>query len=366
MTGRAGKHSAAVGNASSNRDVLRAIGVLVVFFFHLGVAMHPSAIFMVWGIDLDPFGRAALLLFFVHTSFVLMQSMERTERAGGNIVRSFFVRRSLRIYPLSIVCVLGVLLLHIPRSFRSGPFQFPSWGGLIANLLLYQNLTNSASITLPLWTLPYEVQMYALLPLVYLTIRLDRSVRGAVAWFAFATVSAPSAYFLLSSNRAGYVLQFFPAFMAGVVAYKLTSRGPMKRWPSWCWPLFIVGLMGLYGAAITVQHVPIWVFSYRGFFTAGIASLILGGMLPRFNHATNPVFVFITRWIAQHSYGIYLTHMSVMWISFVTLARLAMPIRWLIFVFLSVTVPIACFQLIENPLMQLGRKLSRPVQVSSR
>jgi peptidoglycan/LPS O-acetylase OafA/YrhL len=89
-------------------------------------------------------------------------------------------------------------------------------------------------------------------------------------------------------------------------------------------------------------------------------------MLPRFDHATNPAVMAVTRWIAQHSYGIYLTHMSVMWISFVGLATLPAPLRWLIFVFLSVMTPIACLQLVENPMIKLGKKLTHPAQESVR
>lgn len=351
-------------NESSNLDVLRAIGVVVVFCFHLALALGgpPGYTFTLFGVDPDPFGRPAVFLFFAHTSFVLMQSLERLATAGDRLVSTFFIRRVFRIYPLSIVIVLAILALHIPRSFHSGPFVFPGWSTVVSNLLLCQNLTTSASISLPMWTLPFEVQMYALLPFVYLSLRRSRSVRGAMLWYIGATLAAPAA--ALVSYRAAHVLQFFPCFIAGVVAYKLSGQRPARRWPSWCWPIFIVLLMALYGIAVTLQHVSIWSFGLRDFLSAGLTTLILGLMLPRFKYATNPVWVYVTTWIAKHSYGIYLTHMSVMWISFVALASRAAPLRWLVFVTLSLALPAACQRWIENPMIQLGRKLTHRERAS--
>jgi peptidoglycan/LPS O-acetylase OafA/YrhL len=351
---------ASAKSQSSNLDILRAIAVSTVFLFHLALGLGRAAghdeAWMGHGFDPEPIGRSAVLLFFVHTSFVLMQSLERSEIAGDRIAISFFIRRAFRIYPLSIVCVLAILALRIPHSFYSNSFEFPTWRALIANLLLFQNATKDPSVTVPLWSLPYEVQMYALLPLVYLTVRLTRSAAGAVLCFVGSALAAPAAFMV--SYRAAYLTQFLPCFMAGAVAYRLTARHPTKRWPSWCWPISIVGLMALYIVAINVQHISIWAFSNRGCFIAGGICLILGCALPRFKHATNPVLVRVSKSIAKYSYGIYLTHMSVIWFSFIRLQGIAAPLRWLIFLLLSVSVPIALFHIVENPLIAVGRKLS--------
>ena len=70
----------------------------------------------------------------------------------------------MRIYPLSIVAVLSVSCMAI---LSGGIFDFRV---VIANLLLIQNITDSPSIPATLWSLPYEVQMYLILPFFFLMI----------------------------------------------------------------------------------------------------------------------------------------------------------------------------------------------------
>jgi peptidoglycan/LPS O-acetylase OafA/YrhL len=161
------------------------------------------------------------------------------------------------------------------------------------------------------------------------------------------------------SPRAGYVLQFFPAFMGGIVAYKLTKGQVVNRWPAWSWPLFIVVMIMLYGTSVTLAHVSIWSYSRRGYLAVGVISLGLGSMLPRFQHATNRVGMAIAKALAKYSYGIYLTHLSAMWFTMIFLRGKVHPvIQWSILAILAVTLPVACFHFVERPMMKLGRKLT--------
>ena len=101
-----------------------------------------------------------MLIFFVHTSLVLMLSMQRMKKFNGmGLVWTFYVRRFFRIYPLSIVTVVLVFWLGIPEQALA-VFQSPSRLDWLSNLLLIQNLSRSRSAIAPLWSLPWEVQMY--------------------------------------------------------------------------------------------------------------------------------------------------------------------------------------------------------------
>ena len=59
-----------------------------------------------------------MLLFFVHTSLVLMYSMQRSPLRGGALFRDFYIRRFFRIYPLSILTVLAAVALHLHADGR--------------------------------------------------------------------------------------------------------------------------------------------------------------------------------------------------------------------------------------------------------
>src|ERR1017187_9066946 len=60
----------------------------------------------------DGIGIFGVLLFFVHTSLVLMYSMRRSHLTGFALVKDFYIRRFFRIYPLSILAVLMAVALH--------------------------------------------------------------------------------------------------------------------------------------------------------------------------------------------------------------------------------------------------------------
>ena len=79
-----------MGNGSANLDLLRSIAVLLVVAQHLCRRMHVDHIGWVATTSLGLFG---VLLFFVHTSLVLMLSMQRSGLTGVPLVRNFYVRR---------------------------------------------------------------------------------------------------------------------------------------------------------------------------------------------------------------------------------------------------------------------------------
>src|SRR4030095_13313297 len=91
---------------SANLDLLRAIAVLA-------VVAHHALQFV--GFEGGP-GRFGVLIFFVHTCLVLLISLERLDDGRPGLIRSFYMRRAFRIYPLSIACVALVLLFHIPSG----------------------------------------------------------------------------------------------------------------------------------------------------------------------------------------------------------------------------------------------------------
>src|SRR5215470_9199196 len=87
---------------SANLDVLRSTAVLLVLFEHVMYALMvyaplPETILKY----ILPMGRLGVILFFFHTSLVLMMSMKRISGARRSIfVLEFYIRRAFRIYPL--------------------------------------------------------------------------------------------------------------------------------------------------------------------------------------------------------------------------------------------------------------------------
>ncbi len=169
-----------------NLDLLRSCAVLLVACSHF----VPTC--LRWSDH--GMGRLGVMVFFVHTCLVLMMSMERGLVAELPSIRTFYLRRAFRIYPLSILTVLAVTCLHIPVD-PFCPFQHPSGVELLSNLGLIQNLTRARSLVGPLWSLPWEVQMYFALPFVFLLVS-----RGTASpcWVPLLRLSSP----LMSSASA--------------------------------------------------------------------------------------------------------------------------------------------------------------------
>ena len=120
-----------------------------------------------------------MLIFFVHTSLVLLLSLKR-QMGMPRLELRFYIQRVFRIYPLSILCVLVSLWFQI--AWPDPIFSPRSGVSIAANLLLVQNfLREPLSISAPLWSLPFEVQMYAVLRAIFLLLR-RRGMSGAVSW----------------------------------------------------------------------------------------------------------------------------------------------------------------------------------------
>jgi peptidoglycan/LPS O-acetylase OafA/YrhL len=127
---------------SVNLDLLRSVAVTLVLLAHVirvfNATGNPFVQF--WGIqNLGTFG---VLMFFIHTSLVLMMSLDRLASTRTAVIPRFYVRRMFRIYPLSVVTVAAVLLLRIPADFEP-VYSAPGVKAVWSNLFLVQNISQA-------------------------------------------------------------------------------------------------------------------------------------------------------------------------------------------------------------------------------
>jgi peptidoglycan/LPS O-acetylase OafA/YrhL len=333
------------GTESRNLDLLRAFAVLSVFGAHLSLTLiHLGHIRVAdqafWDTELSEVGLTGVLIFFVHTALVLMRSLDRT--GPRRMVLNFYIRRMFRIYPLSIACIAAVLLFQIPQ-FPDG--QYAPWNlkEISSNLLLIQNITRQRDIILPLWTLPREVQMYLILPFIYLLLkRFSSSIVVLILWFAFfaAVPPFPSLYPVLSC---------FPSFMGGVFAYQL-AKERVFRIPSVLWPAIIAVL---FGAHIWSKQT---IFGdYRMDY---VMCMLLGLLIPNVVDLHESWLTRTSRTIAKYSYGIYLCHDPILWVAFTKLASFPGAVQLTVLVLLMVAIPVTLHHFLEAPMIETGRRLA--------
>ncbi|MFZ0480916.1 MAG: acyltransferase [Terriglobales bacterium] len=333
---------------SANLDLLRAIAVVLVLAQHLARRSYVET--FAW-MPTSSWGLFGVLLFFVHTCLVLMYSMERSHLTGSALFRNFVIRRVFRIYPLSIVAVLTALALHLDtdingiRGLSHG--HFPGLVTASSNLLLIQNLTDVKSIPNVLWSLPFELQMYAFLPFLFLWIGRNsfRSQRMAWPLLALWIVSVGVALAQPHIPHIGRlsILLFLPNFLAGVIAYALPHR---PRIASSLWPVFILVL----AVAFAIRPV---------FSTGWFLCLVLGSMIPKFREIQSPWLRWISHRIATYSYGIYLSHQFAIWAAFGVLAAHSLAVKIPVLVAMLVALPILLYRSIEKPMIGVGVRLAR-------
>lgn len=295
---------------------------------------------------LEAIGRFGVILFFVHTSLVLMCSMERSRHEPAFAVR-FYVRRIFRIYPLAVAAVLCSYLCHIPPNAWSRlDFKPISLMQLMSNLFLVQNVTQQKPILTVLWSLPLEVQMYVVLPFLFIMVEaLDWRRRLGMSFIA-AGIAA-----MLVWNFTGRLnlFAFIPCFLSGVLAYK-RMRHP-RILPGWGWPLLVlIMLVGLAVFPLYQRHFlkPI------GILLEWSAAAILGFSWPMFREVSSKTVTVLAHQIAKYSYGIYLTHTYAMYLVFIHLKMSAVPGIALSFI-CTVVLSIAGYYLIEEPMINVGK-----------
>ena len=328
---------------SVNLDLLRAVAVSSVFFAHLAATLHHRSF--------GSLGRFGVIIFFVHTSFVLMASLQRLEttaESNTSLVLAFWLRRFFRIYPLSILCVLLVALFHIP----SDPGQIYAWIGIkdfLSNLALTQNLTYSSDILSPLWSLPLEVQMYVMLPFAYFAIRGNRHYRSIALWVLSVLLALTVPHISWRLN----VFLYAPCFTSGILAFDLIrSRQWNWKLPAWVWPLAILAIIALFGPH---DNISLGSKMYR----AWALSLLLAVLYANTHEGQpNPIHQ-VFHWIAEHSYGIYLSHIVVFWVVFYPMAQLSLWIRIPTLILGALGIPALLYVAIEKPLILVGSHIAR-------
>jgi peptidoglycan/LPS O-acetylase OafA/YrhL len=319
---------------STNLDFLRAAAVLCVVVCH---AVSWAGIY-----DLPALGRFGVVLFFVHTACVLMQSMERLEGSalsGWQLLFSFGIRRAFRIYPLCMTVILLIAFAHLPVD-PTAPYASISAAELFSNVALANHFTGERYLLNVLWSLPVELEMYCLLPFFYLAVKRWGLRSLAVAYALFVWASFHVTWY---PGRASIVV-FGPCFLSGILAYRLAPR--LGKLPGWVFPAVGACLIAVFcrpGDAIPVdaRMVRAWVCcGVLGFAIAGTKQL-------RRSWLTEGC-----QGIAKYSYGIYLTHpLALPLAALVAVPLWARPVATTV---IGMGLPVLLYHAIEHPMIRVG------------
>ena len=337
---------------SPNLDLLRSVAVLLVVISHTPLIQDSMAAYPA---SIGALGLLGVVIFFVHTSLVLMLSLERQTLAFGAKRRAiiFFIRRTFRIYPLSIAVVLTLTLIVMAFG------QHPYIGTTLSNLFLIQNLTGSTSIPGPLWSLPFEIQMYTVIPLLFtFAQKAERKASTLIGAMWCLSVLAILGAWRLGANY--HLIKYIPCFLPGILAYTRQYRKPRLH------PMILF----LYVAPMAVLLPWMVAHGMKPNMLVWPICLVLGLLIPECREVTEPHLKAIGKIIARYSYGIYLVHAPCLDLCFHHLKGVSPWLQYSAFLIAMTFLAFAVYHLIEKPFMAMGSRLvdlchGEPVSVGS-
>ena len=209
-----------------NLDFVRSVAVISVVVEHTLLALN---IRRIGPYDLSYLGVLGVLVFFVLTALVLMWSLERKPHT-----LDFYIRRFFRIYPLAWAVILVALIFHAPTGgteLQFFAYADPTWKQVIGQSMLIR--FSHHMLVGVMWSLPYEVEMYLLLPAVYFFVRKNFSLWPLLLIWCLILWNA----LVVPSDRHNFAVAM-GYFLPGVMAYVGFGRWK-PRLPGWMLSLFL-------------------------------------------------------------------------------------------------------------------------------
>ncbi|GAB2959159.1 acyltransferase [Streptomyces pseudoechinosporeus] len=181
-------------------DALRGIAALIVVFDHSSYAFMPE-----FRQELMPefnTSRYGIMVFFLVSGYIIPASLERR-----GCVRTFWIGRAFRIYPLCAAVVTAVLALNLIgiAEIRTDFGGQSATTVALAHITLLQELLGTPNLLLVLWTLSYEMAFYLLVVALFTIRRHQRSAAVAVTLAPLAAVSVTAGATLPASALSGTI-----------------------------------------------------------------------------------------------------------------------------------------------------------------
>jgi peptidoglycan/LPS O-acetylase OafA/YrhL len=342
-------------------DGLRALSVLLVVSVH----MYDAAQMWHWLC-----GGLGVTIFFLLSGYLITSlALREEDRRGSVSLGAFYVRRSLRIFPL-YYCVLGlyaVLLLglgvspHLAPAFREA---LPAYLLYFQEVPFYRHLVGG--VDLPFfhsWSLGIEEKFYLVWPLLAFVLWRGRPGRrrraAALVTAAFALGPVVLALAVPELRLLGRCLSSYAPILAGCLLALLLHEG------RWFARLHWLGRQtALTGTLFAAAHfsrpwlpecpAPFgWDVVYWLAGAAFLTSVLLGdGPVQRLLRSRGLVFV------GKLSYGIYLIHIFGIAAAHRLVPAGGVP-AYVLACLLSTAAAWVLSLVIERPCIELGRRWSR-------
>lgn len=287
----------------SDIEGLRAVAVLAVVFFHLGVAPVQGGFV---GVD----------VFFVISGYLITRIISTSKAGGPFSLGQFYMRRVRRLAPalfvVLLVTVLAAALLMAPphleqfgRSLIAAPLFLSNF--VFASERGYFDIDAFLKPALHTWSLGVEGQFYALWPLLLAAILKPARLRDRMAVFAALFAGSLAIDLLFTAQRSPAAFYLLPGrlfeFMFGAGVYLAAARIVLR--PAFREAVFVAGLALILASAVIFSHETDWPGWAVLMPCAGSALVILTGEKAR---AAAVLRAAPVAFVGRISYSVYLVH----------------------------------------------------------
>jgi peptidoglycan/LPS O-acetylase OafA/YrhL len=305
------------------------------------------------------------LFFFLSAYLITTLLIMEAEKTGTVHIRSFYIRRALRIWPLyfTYLFILLVLGYFVPFSRLSHGEAF-SLFGFYENWYKIRHATETAALAGMLWSISIEEQFYVLSPLAGRVLKRSGMFILAVVAFAFACLVLW--WFQAHGEFRDGVLRFNTfvqmIFLIGGVLTALVIYKRSIQIPFVLRPLMVVAGLG----AWLIGFLKFGEVSSQATFSTSqpllsYLAVFVGVLLIFF-----AFFGLEAKWIPRQaiylgkiSYGLYIWHIIAIWIVELVLGGIAPSIALpVIALIATVVIAWASYRWLEKPFLALKERFT--------
>ena len=226
-------------------DVLRFLAFLSVFTVHRMDHLPIDPVRHFWAYNICLLGNFGVPVFFLLSASLITELLTREEDRFGTVhIRSFYMRRILRIWPLYFAVFYGLILLNhfIPYTGAPDPLSWLAFTLFAGNWYICIHGWIPAFPVNPMWSISVEEQFYIAIPLIALygrrfglktvSFTLIAVSYGMVTWYAWR------GWHGFSSQWTNSFVEF-QFFSAGT----LLSLALKGRTPQWSLAVRLLGIL---------------------------------------------------------------------------------------------------------------------------
>ena len=333
-------------------DGLRALSIIAVVWHHAAGSSYGSGLLSR--------GRCGVDLFFAISGFLITTLILREKDATGTIdLRKFYIRRSLRIFPLYYLTLLTyVVLVALMESNSPAGVQFfrnvPYFLTYTSNWFV--NLEGSHIIFYFAWSLATEEQFYLFWPWVVRQGKFAPIVVMCVLVVATHVVEyAINAHFVSRESFGIAVLSSIrtPICLGALAAYAAHHRHGFRvlhaiagqAWSPWLAFAFVL-------ATLHIDIMPMSIVALAMTYLVVAVCLRQDRVVAAIFERKSLIY------IGTMSYGIYLTHMLAMHVARRLAGTHDGPVVFLIAFTLSTVVATCSYQWVERRFLRLKDKFN--------